>query len=230
MLSLLVAISLAAEWTGSQSSEPDQAQPAPELGVDVQPYSAPQPQPDLEALVFLGANPRTRHACTVTAVIDAFGEVLDAIPTECPRELRNSSRDAVRAWGFHPPMQGEKAVKGRYEVTFLFVANSVEVPEAKGRKKRLVRTQPVAVPRWPQPPKTKGEIADWLEEQGRRQARCVIDFTVDKRNAPQDFELVDCPEVLAEPLMRRLKRYGIDVRGAEPGDGKIYRIEWVYRL
>ncbi len=220
MLSLLVAISLAAgDRGGAQPAEAPLAQP----------YKSPKPRPDIEALVFLGAQPRERHRCSVTALVDPFGEVLDAAPTSCPRELENSSVDAVRGWKFHPPMQGDKAVRGRYEVTFVYVAQSVRVPEHL-QGDRLVRAEPTVVPRWPKPPPTRGGARDWMDERGVSEARCVLDFSVDKRSAPQDFVAVDCPEVLFDPLMRRLKRYGVDVVGGSPGDGKLYRLEWVYTL
>ncbi len=235
MLSLLVAISLADDWTGAQVPEAkaveSAAQPGP-LATDsplAQPYRSPRPSLELDAQVFLGAAPRERHRCSVTALVDAFGEVLDAAAHDCPRDLEASSTQAVRGWKFHPPMQGDKAVRGHYEVTFVYVGGSVIVPE-KMKAERLVRAEPVAVPRWPQPPPTRGGPQEWLEEQGATSARCVLDFAVDKRNAPVDFELVDCPEELAAPLLRRLKRYGVDVRGASPGDGKLYRLEWVYEL
>ena len=37
--------------------------------------------------------------------------------------------------------------------------------------------------------------------------------------------VVDCPGPLHQGVLRRLKRFGFRVEGAEPGDGTVYRFD-----
>lgn len=193
---------------------------------DVVPFLTPAPEPDIEALVLLESQPGVRYACPVTALIDRYGEVLDAAADEsCRSELRATARGAVRAWQFHPPQLEERAVEGRYEVEFVFVAGTVLTDLHLEPNQVLVRLPPTAVPLWPTPPRAGRQGRKLLEAEGVEQMRCVLDLQVDERGMPAEVRNVDCPEQLELQVTRRLARFGMSVVGAQPGDGRTYRID-----
>lgn len=187
----------------------------------VTPFRTPTPVPDIEAAVLLEANPGVRYTCPVTALIDVYGEVLDAAPDDsCRKELRNTARDGLRAWQFHPPQVEDRAVKGSFDVEFVFVAGTVlsELPIEEDQV--LIRLKPTAVPLWPTPPRASGKA--------RREGlvgRCVLDLEVDDRGMPHNVRNIDCPLVLEDRVVQRLSRFGIETVGARPGDGRTYRID-----
>ncbi len=192
---------------------------------EVVPFRTPDPVPDIEAIVLLESSPGERYACHVTALVDAYGEVLDAAADECRPELRATAREAVRSWQFHPPQVEERAVEGTFEVEFVFVAGTVLTDLAIEEHQVLVRLPPTAVPRWPTPPRAGRQGRRLLADQGSDELRCVLDFQVDSRGMPTEVRAVDCPEVLERRVVGRLSRFGIDVVGAKPGDGYTYRID-----
>lgn len=197
-----------------------------EVQPDVVPFRTPTASPDIEAIVLLESRPGQQFVCPVSALIDPYGEVLDAAPDErCPRELRATARDTLRAWQFHPPQIEDVAVKGRYEVEFVFVAGTVLSDLGLEPHQVLVRLPPTAVPRWPSPPRAGRDGKALLEAEGVEEIRCVLDLEVDARNMPTEVRAVDCPEALETAVVRRLNRFGLDTIGAAPGDGRTYRID-----
>lgn len=188
------------------------------------PFSSPAPVPDMAAQVFLESHPGERYSCQVTALVDRFGELLDVVPIDCPQPLRNTASDAVRGWGFHPATLDDVAVDGQHTTNFVFVSNTVRAPMKLDQRDRLVRVKPTAVPQWPSVPRVDRAGKQWLEEHWSEGTECVLELEVDKRNGPANVELIDCPPELADPVIAKLKRYGMDVKGAEPGDGTRYRM------
>lgn len=189
---------------------------------DVMAYATPLPDPDIEGLVLLGATPGERHACEVTAIIDPYGDVLDAAPGDCRPELSEASAAAMRTWKFHPPTADGQAVQARYTMRFVYVSHTVltDLPLQDGDV--LVRLPPTAIPRWPTPYRVPrgSEYAD---------DRCVLDLRVDDRDLPEFVRTVDCPAEVEDAVKRRLKRFGLDTVGTTPGDGTVYRMDLALR-
>lgn len=188
----------------------------------VQPFSTPTPEPSIEALVLLGANPGQRTTCEVTAIVDPFGDVLDAAPGACPPELSAASAAAVRTWKFHPPTADGQAVKARYDLRFVYISNTVLTDAQLDPGDVLVRLNPTAVPRWPSPYRVSrsSEYAD---------QRCVLDLRVDDRDLPEFVRTVDCPDEVEDAVKRRLRRFGLDTIGSTAGDGTVYRLDLALR-
>lgn len=192
--------------------------------VTTKPYTSPAPTPDIAAEVFVESRPRELHTCQVTAMVDRFGEIKDVVATECPDSLRSSSVQAVRGWGFHPPVQDDMAVDGVHNATFGFISHTVRTPVPRARGIRLVRMEPMARPDWPSPPRTTRGMKTWMAENWATSVTCVLDMEVSKRGTPDEVQIVDCPEIFGEAALERLDRYGMTPIGAEPGDGTVYRM------
>ena len=192
------------------------------IAADVLPFSTPLPDPGIEAIVLLGATPGTRHECTVIALVDPYGDVLDAAPEDCRPELSGPSAEAVRSWKFHPPTEDDQAVKARTTVRFVYVSHTVltDLPLESGDV--LVRLPPTAVPRWPTPYRVS-RSSEFVDD------RCVLDLMVSDRDLPEFVRTVDCPAEVEDAVKRRLKRFGLDTIGTQPGDGTVYRLDLALR-
>ena len=198
--------------------------------VSTKPYTSPVPVPDLTAQLYVESSPRELHVCQVTAMIDRFGELKDVVPTACPESLRESSVQAVRRWGFHPPVDNDMAVDGQYPATFGYISNTVSTPVPRERNIRLVRMEPTARPDWPSPPRTNRDMKTWMEEHWTQSLTCVLDMQLSKRGTPEQVQVIDCPELFGEAALARLERYGMTAFGAEPGDGTVYRMYLDFEL
>ncbi|MCB9763406.1 MAG: hypothetical protein H6739_26805 [Alphaproteobacteria bacterium] len=210
----------------SSMSEPTPT--GPSLNPVVIPYDTPLPVPDNTALTFLAEHPGELVHCNVVARITEFGELTDAFGIGCPNALRPTALSAVETWKFYPPTLADRAVPAQYPIQFVFVGNSVEVDTPIPDDAVLVRSRPLAVPQWPTPPKTSRKVRRWLEEQGLDGYRCVIDVEIDQGGLADNVLIVDCPGPLHEPVLKRLRRFGLTVDGARPGDGTVYRLDlWI---
>lgn len=234
----LMAVLAGSEWSGTQPSEEEEVEveqneaPSPPPRVEEAPplpevfaYSTPLVEVDVQARVLLESAPGQSFECTVEALIDPFGQLLDAVATECPDSLRASAVASVRSWQFHPPTVENKAVRGQLTAHFLFVSNTVITEPRTPENVYLVRVTPTATPRWPTPPRPGFEGRAMMRELGVDQMSCTLDLKVDKRGQPTDIRPVSCPDELARQATRRLQRYGLEVEGSDPGDGTTFRLQ-----
>ncbi len=227
MLLMLLTGSYGADWSGEQlsgaPSPPPVVEETPEP--EVYAYRTPLPEVDIAAQVLLESAPGQSFDCTVEALIDPYGQLLDAVAPECPVALRNSAITAVRQWEFHPPTLDSKAVRGHLTTRFVFVSNTVlsEVPTAENV--HLVRVAPTATPQWPKPPRPGTPGRRLMRDLGVDQVSCTLDLSVDELGLPVGIEPVSCPEDLQVRTIRRLQRYGLEVEGASLGDGTRFRLE-----
>ena len=188
------------------------------------PYTSPKPVPDMAAQVYVESKPKELHTCEVSVLVDRFGEIKDVVATVCPEALRASSVQAVRGWDFHPPVQDDMAVDGQARAIFGYISHTVRTPVPRELGIRLVRMEPNARPDWPSAPRTTRAMKSWMEENWTESVVCVIDMQVSKRGTPDQVQVVDCPELFSEAALERLERYGMTPKGAEPGDGTVYRM------
>ncbi|HJN77533.1 MAG TPA: hypothetical protein QGF58_26665 [Myxococcota bacterium] len=188
----------------------------------VLPYHRVTPVPDAAAEVLLAADPGP-HDCIVSVLVDPYGSILDAEPIDCPVELRSSAAEAAWRWGFHPPIVEDRATTGRMDLHFVY-ASQVGVVETISPEVDVF-VAPVAMPGWPREPQLRGMLRDELLATDRSGVRCTLELEVDSRSRPAAIEVIDCPAEAALVVTRSLKRYGLDVVGAEPGDGTRYGME-----
>jgi len=227
MLLMLLTGSYGADWSGEQVSGTPSPPPvvAETLEPEVYAYRTPLPEVDIGGQVLLESAPGQSFECTVEALIDPYGELLDAVAQECPPALRASAITAVRQWEFHPPTLDSKAVHGELTARFVFVSNTVlsEIPTPADVY--LVRVAPTATPRWPHPPRPGSRGRRLMHDLGVEHLSCTLDLSVDEKGLPVGIEPIACPEDLAVRTIRRLQRYGLEVEGASPGDGTRFRLE-----
>ncbi len=159
-------------------------------------------------------------SCELELRIDDRGELLYVVPTGCPSELATASVDGLWAWSFHPPVLDEVAVPAAWAVRVVYVAASVETPMVEDDDEILVRVLPTAVPQWPLPPAE----TRWMDRH-RDQARCQLDLVVDDRGLPELVERIACDAELAERVLRYGRTWGFEIRGGQPGDGQVYRLD-----
>lgn len=225
-LILLLAGLHADDWGGHQDgvapSPPvvDAAEPPAEMFA----YDIVPPEVDMAMQIEVEAAAGERVVCDVEALVDAYGQLLDAWATDCPEALRSASVDAVRQWSFHPPTVDNKAVRGSMTARFVFVSHSVVVEPWLAPNEFLVRVSPTATPRWPTPPTLGRSGRVRLREEGMPHLTCTLTLEVDKKGLPTAIEPGACDDDTLARVARRLFRYGLETHGADPGDGTRYRL------
>lgn len=196
----------------------------------VTPFETLPPIPDEHLLTLLYLHEGEVMECNVTVVVDPRGAVGNAFAQGCPVALRGPTLEAVRAWRFYPPMLGDRAVPGKTQLRIMYVANSVQVDDPLDSGSFLYRVEPTAVPQWSAPPRPNREARAWMVENGVTSYRCRVQFQVSALGVPEQVLTEDCPSALREPVLRRLRRSGLTVEGASPGDGTVYHLDLLIPL
>lgn len=210
----------------------------------VTPYETPLPVADAAAQAFLADRPGQVVYCSIMLVVNEYGQLDNAFGVGCPNALRASAISAVQQWRFYPPTLGDRAVTGRQQVEFAFVSHSVDAPTPIADDAMLVRVAPTATPEWPAPPKVGRKARRWMSDppvcEGEDPPegcvkpkdagpmagyRCLLDIEVAETGLLQNVLVVDCPGPLHQGVLRKLRRFGFTVQGAQPGDGTVYRFD-----
>jgi hypothetical protein len=213
------------EEAPSPPAVPQVAEPPPEMFA----YDIVPPEVDLAMQIEVESSQGEPVLCDIEALVDPYGQLLDAWATDCPDALRKASVSAVRQWNFHPPTMDNKAVRGSMTARFVYVSHSVNVEPLLPANEFLVRVSPTATPRWPTPPTAGGPGRKLMRASGRDYVRCTLELKLDPRGLPIEVQPKVCDEAILERVTRRLFRYGLDTEGASPGDGTTYRMDVVLR-
>ena len=183
---------------------------------------APLPEVDRSGLIFLQASPTAWQSCQLIAVVDQHGYVRTTLVEDCPEPLLTQSMDTLARWDFYPPTDGGIAHAQDILVDFRYISGVVVTDPPPGDQRPRVRVPPAAVPQWPVPPKLKGRARKDLKAAGEPGLLCSLTLTFNGRGSPDDIEILDCPEDAAALAVKRLARHGVQLVGAEPGDGSRY--------
>lgn len=227
-LILLAGARSAQDWGGHQEVHPPSPPPAV---VDEPPtpevfaYDIVLPEIDLPMQIEVESAAGQPVTCTIEALVDPYGQLLDAMPLACPDSLRKASVKAVRSWNFHPPTVDNVAVRGSMEARFVYVSHTVVVDTPTPHNEFLVRVSPTATPRWPTPPTAGREGRQQMKALGTDHVRCVLTLSLDERGLPNDIVPESCDEESLDRVQRRLFRYGLETEGSRPGDGTRYRLD-----
>ena len=227
-LILLAGARFAQDWGGYQEG-PAPSPPPPVVQeptpAEVFAYDIVLPEIDLLMQVEVESAAGQPVVCSIEALVDPYGQLLDAMPVECPTSLRKASVKAVRSWKFHPPTVDNVAVRGSMEARFVYVSNTVAVEPHTPHNEFLVRVSPTATPKWPTPPTAGREGRQQMKALGTDHVRCVFSLSLDERGLPIDIVPESCDDESLDRVQRRLFRYGLETQGALPGDGTRYRMD-----
>lgn len=227
-LILLAGGSLAQDWGGHQDGRapsppppPVEEAPPPEVFA----YDIVLPEIDLPMQIEVESAAGQPVICSIEALVDPYGQLLDAMPLACPDSLRKASVKAVRSWKFHPPTIDNVAVRGSMEARFVYVSHTVVVETHTPHNEFLVRVSPIATPKWPTPPTAGREGRQQMKALGTDHVRCVLTLSLDERGLPIDVVPESCDDESLDRVHRRLFRYGLKTQGSKPGDGTRYRMD-----
>lgn len=164
-------------------------------------------------------------ACTVELDLSITGDLQLVSPLSCPEALFGSVRSALNEWRFNPAQEGERAVPTRQRFTAVFESSTVWQEPQEDPRYAHIRVPPLALPQWPQSPRDDDGLRDLFQGLALPGGSCVLEFEVSHRGSPRNLVIEDCPNEVARAVEKSLRRWGVKVQGATPGDQTRYRLE-----
>lgn len=186
---------------------------------------SPLPEVTLGGVLYLQATPTLWQSCQLIAVVDQHGYVRTTMIEDCPGPLLDETMGTLARWDFYPPTDGGIAHSADVIIDFRYISGVIVTEPPPGDNRPRVRVPPAAVPLWPVPPKLKGSLKKQVQADGEPGLLCRLTLEFTNRGAPAAVELLDCPVGAAEAAVKRLKKHGVQLVGAEPGDGTRYLYE-----
>ncbi len=186
---------------------------------------APLPEVDMGGLIYLQAAPTDWHSCQLIAVLDQHGYVRTTMIEDCPGPLLDETMATLARWDFYPPTAGGVAHSADVIIDFRYISGVVVTDPPPGDDRPRVRVPPAALPLWPVPPRLKGVLKQEVKTAGEDGLLCQLSLSFNDRGGPENVEVLSCPPGAVDLALKRLKKYGVQLVEAKPGDGSRYLYE-----
>mgnify|MGYP001205604188 CR=1 FL=1 len=164
-------------------------------------------------------------ACTVEMDLRVTGEVRFLSPLSCPDSLFRPVREAVSQWRFFPATEADRAYPATQKLTAVFESGTVVLETETTSRYAHIRVPPAAIPLWPKSPQKDSRLRELFAFEALRGGSCVLFMEVSRKGQPENLVIEDCPNEVAHQIEKSLRRWGMNVVGAELGDGNLYRLE-----